>query len=381
MIILECDNRPLLNGAKYTYLSDNIASGVTSLTVLNATDSDFAANAYLLLGQFGSEDAEIVQAFSVNSSTGVIVTTTATKFSHPESARVTVLPYNQVVFYHTSTSTFDIDSALELTVPAIAIQPSDWFTTYSDEVRSTGYGWYTFHNQATDVYSQESNGIPYAGFESDTTENIISDFYSMLGNKEQKLVTREDALSWASEGYGILKKKLNLTNTEYSGSAVSTFTIVSGTIEYDLPSDFDHLVSLVKGANTSDPGISGGKTPIEYISLKDAYGYNGSEVRYYIRGTKIGFLPTPSANATYHYIYQKKAARLNLNTDEVELPSGGEYVIKDWMLYRAYKKFQNAAESKSSFEAFTNGLNEMIVASVKRDANLDTWSIDPTCNV
>lgn len=379
MITLEADNRRLVLSSKYTYLQTNYASGVSTFFVLNATDSVYATDTFLLLSNFGSEDAEVVKISTVDNNTGEITITTPTLFAHSESTRVTVLPYDKVRFFHTTTTTFDTGTPL---TGYIDIQPSDWFTTYNDESFSTGYGWYTFYNSVTTLLSQESNAIPYVGFESDTTENILSDFFSMLNNNELKLVTREDALTWASEGYGKMRNKLNLTNVEYTASAISSLSIVAGTIEYDLPADFDHLISFISGVNPSNPVAGGGtKVDIEFIPLREAYTYNGSGPRYYIRGFKIGILPAPTVNTTYHYIYLKKAARLTLNTDEVDLPNGGEYVIKDYMLYRAYKKFQNAAESKSSFEAFTNGLNDMIIASVKRDANLDKWGIERSANV
>jgi hypothetical protein len=373
MVILEADNRILTSGAKYSYTLTNYSSGVSAFSVLNATDSAFAVDKFLLLGNFGAEDAEIVKISSVNNNTGAIVTTTATLFAHSESTRVTVLAYDQIRFFHTTTTTFDNSTPLS---SFIALQPSDWFTTWSDEVYSSGYGWFAFYNTVDTIYSQESNAIPYAGFESDTTQNILADFFSLLNNKELKLVTREDALSWASEAYGRMRNKLNLTNVEYTGSAVTALSVLADTIEYDLPTDFDHLLFFVSGLDASDVGAAGGnKVDIEFMPLRKAYSYNGTNRIYYIRGSKLGILPTPSVAETLHYMYQKRAARLSINTDEVDLPNGGEYVIKDYMLYRAYTKFQNQSMAKQCLEAFTNGLNDMVIASCKRDAHLDTWDV------
>lgn len=332
-----------------------------------------------MLGSWGAEDAEIVRISGVSNNAGLITLTTPTLFAHAESTRVSVLPYDKIRFFHTTTTTFDTVTPL---TGYVDLQPSDWFTSYNDESYSTGYGWYTFYNSVTTLLSQESNYIPYTGFESDTTEQILSDFFSMLSNKELKLVTREDALSWASEAYGRMRNKLNLTNVEYTSSAITALATVSGTTEYDLPTDFDHLVSFVTGLDPSTPGsnTSNAKIDIDFIPLRQAYTYNGVGPRYYIRGFKIGILPTPTEITTYYYMYLKKAARLTLNTDEVNLPNGGEYVIKDYMMYRAYQKFQNPG-SKGYFEAFTNGLNDMIIGSVKRDANLDTWGITKEANV
>lgn len=380
MIVLEADNRTLTTSTKYSYLVTNYSAGVTSLSILNATDSQYAPNAFVLLGNFGAEDAEILKIESVNNETGDIVLSSPTLFAHSESTRFLILPYNQIRFFYTTTATFDIGTATPLT-GYVNLQPSDWFTTYSDETHSSGYGWYVFYNSITASMSQESNPIPYIGFESNTTEQILSDFFSLLSNKELKLVTRDDALSWASEAYGRMRNKLNLSNVDYTVSAITQLQLIPGQIEYDLPSDFDRLIFFASGIDGSNPGARGGiKLNIDQIPLREAYSYNGIGPRYYIRENKIGILPTPTSSDVYHYMYQKKATRLNLNSDIVNLPNGGEYVIKDYMLYRAFQKFQNP-QYKTYFDSFTNGLNDMIIASVKRDANLDWWGISRQANV
>jgi hypothetical protein len=378
MIILEADNRRLTLSSKYSYTVTNYQAGISSFSVLNATDSAYAVDTFLLLGLFGAEDAEVVKILSVNNDTGLITTTTPLLFAHSESTRVTVLPYNQVRFFWTATDTFDLANPL---TGYIDIQPSDWFSTYNDELHGSGFGWYVFSNSVTHLISQPSNYIPYTGFADNTTEYILNDFFSMLSNKELKLVTREDALSWASEAYGRMRNKLNLTNVEFTATDITALALLPGVIEYDLPPDFDHLISFISGIDQSNPGTwKQTKTNIEFIPLREAYSYNGIGPRYYIRGFKIGILPTPTEPTTWNYIYLKKALRLTLNTDVVELPNGGEYVIKDYMLYRAFQKFQNP-QYKIYLESYTNGINDMIIASVKRDANLDKWGIERSANV
>jgi hypothetical protein len=378
MIILESDNRSLTAASKYSGLVTNYPSGISTFYVVNATDSDFAVNAFILISTFGSEDAEILQIQSVDNTGGQITTTTPTKFAHPESSKVSIIPYNKARFFHTNTATFDILTPL---TGFIDLQPSDWFTTYSDGSFSSGYGWYAFYNTETIVYSQPSNPIPYIGFDTNTVENIIADFFSLLNNKDLKLVTREDALSWASEGYARMRNKLNLTNVEYTASALQQLTVVPGQIEYQLPADFDHLLFFVSGMDPNNPGAySDIKIDIEFIPLRLAYDYNGIGPRYYIRGFNIGILPTPEYSTIYNYMYLKKAARLNLNSDVADMPNGGEYVIKDYMMYRAFQKFQNP-QAAGFMQAFTAGLNDLVISAVKRDANLDAFGITREANV
>lgn len=371
MITLSADNRILTENAKYSNLVSNYASGVSAFSILNATDG-FSAGDYLLLGNIGSENAEIVKIATVNTSTGAITTTSATKFSHAESTRVTILQYNQVGFYWTATETFATTTPL---VEYEDIHVSDWYTTYNDDAHSTGYGWFVFYNETTTASSQESNSLPYAGFDRDSVEDILSDFFSLLNNKELKLVTRRDALSWFNEGYSRMRNRLNMTNAEYSASELGTITTTSGTYEYDLPSDFYQLISISSGLDTTSPGASGNydKDALDYISLREAFTYKGSETVYYIRGKKIGFLPTPNETTTYHYMYLTTAGKLTSNSETVDLPDQGFYVIKDFMMYRAKLKFSEYNAASNYLKAFEGGLAEMTIASIDRDANLDSW--------
>ena len=380
MVTLTADQRSLLQNSKYSFLTNNYSSGVSSFYILNASDTSFAADAFLLLGNFGSEDAEVVRISTVDSSTGLITLTTTTKRAHSESSKVSVLPYNQVRFYYTTTATFSTSTPL---TGYVELQAGDWFCVYNDETYSTGYGWFTFYNSVTAIASQPSNNIPYAGFGSNTTEDILNSVFSLLGNKELKLITREEVLDFVSEGYSKMRNKLNLSNSEYTASGPITLSITSGTVEYLLESDFDDLISITSGLDTSNPGAGGNytKKPIEWISLKDAYNYTGDDVRYYLRGKYIGFLPTPTESASYIYRYTKKGSRLSSNTDEVDLPNNGEYIVQDFALYRCYLKFQNINMAGTYLKSFNDGLNDIIIASVKRSAELPSFGIDGYANV
>ena len=380
MIKILADNRIISQGSKYTFLTNNYSSGVSSFYVLNASDSSFAADAFLLLENWGSEYAEVVRISTVDSNTGLITLTSTTKRPHSESAKVTVIPYDQVRFYHTTTTTFGTGTPL---TGYVGLQATDWFSVYDDETYSTGYGWFTFYNSVTAIASQPSNNIPYAGFGSNTTEDILNSVLSLLGNKELKLITREEVLNFVSEGYAKIRNKLNLSNAEYTASGPTTLSIVSGTVEYLLEDNFDDLISITSGLNTSNPGAGGNftKKPIEWISLRDAYNYTGDDVRYYLRGKYIGFLPTPTESASYIYRYTKKGSRLSSNTDEVDLPNNGEYIVQDFALYRCYLKFQNINMAGTYLKSFNDGLNDIIIASVKRSAELPSFGIDGYANV
>jgi hypothetical protein len=374
-VILEADNRVLLNSQRYTYTKDNYSPGVSSIFVTN-TEGFSDTTKFLLIGNIGTESAEIFKIGSVNNTTGEITLqnaggiSTTTIYGHPESSRVTVMPYNQIGFFWTSGTTYSDTNPIS---GFINIQPSEWFSIYEDSSNSTGYGWFVFYNSVQVTASQPSNPIPYVGFEGDTVQSILEDFFSLLSNKELKIIDRADALSWLNEGNAIVRTKMNLSNREYTASEELTLSIVGGTAEYDLPEDFSKLVYLKDSAATY------GQT-IDLISLRDVPTYMGSTIKYYLRGTKIGIVPTPTAAGSFLYRYLSKTGRLSLNSDTINLPDNGVFIVKDFMLYRANMKLQNINMAMTYKNNFEDGLNKLVASLVDRDGHLDSFDIAAEAN-
>lgn len=378
MIILSADNRSLLTSSAYTYLLDNVLAGVNELPVLNV--DGFEIDNLILVGLFGNESAEIFRVSAIDTGTNTLTIThpdgssANTVFSHPESTKVSIIPYDQVRFYWTAAAgtiadenpVFDTNNPLS---GWMDIVPSEWFTNYQDETQSTGFGWFLFRNSITTTVSQNSNAIPYAGFSGNSVQQIFSDFQSLLNTRELKLVTNDDMFSWLNEGLSVVRNKLNLSNPEYTVSAPQTITIVPGTSEYLLEADFGDLVEIVDGSTYPIPGLT----------IRQAMSYIGSQAMYYIRGRYIGFVPTPTSAETYTYRYRSKGTRLASYDDLIDLPDHGFYILKDWMMWRACLKFQNPNAS-TYYKSFADGLNTLITSSVKRDAKLDSWSIAPSAN-
>lgn len=378
MIILNSDNRVLTNSSRYTYLQDNHSSGVSSITVLNPRDG-FSTDDIILIGNIGDETSEIFRIGTVDLTTRVITllnaagNSTVTSFAHPESTRVSIIPYNQIRYFHTATDTYSDTDPL---TGFLDIQASEWYTTYEDESYSTGYGWFIFYNSVTAIASQPSNPIPYIGFDVDTVQNVLDDFYSMLSNKDLKLIDRADGLSYLNEGVAVLKTKLNLSNREYTATEEKDLSIIAGTQEYTLPSDFSKLIYV-----KTETDIDEGGQVIGMISIRDIPSHSTQDTVYYLRGTKIGFVPTPTTSATFKYRYLSKAGRLSLNSDLLDLPDNGTYIIKDYMLYRAHQKLTNHQVALGFKAAYEDGLNKLIASLVDRDGHLDSIGLAHEANV
>jgi hypothetical protein len=203
---------------------------------------------------------------------------------------------------------------------------------------------------------------------------VFEDFDSLLNVNELKLVTVSQKFSWLNEALGQLKNKLNLNNVEYTVSTPQIITIVSGTAEYMLPADFSDLISV--STYNTDTNTKG--TEVEFIPVYKIDTYTDRVVKYYVRNRYIGFTPTPTSGS-YQYRYRAKSTRVTSLSDYIDLPDDAFYTLKDWMLYRAGLKFSNP-NAPVYLQSFNNSVNGYIQASVKRDANLDTWDISPSAN-
>jgi len=83
---------PDLSENEATFLSTDADAGVTTLTV--ESGNKFAADEYLLLGNFGAENAEIVK---ISAAAATTVTSAATVFPHSRGEKITFIPYNQII--------------------------------------------------------------------------------------------------------------------------------------------------------------------------------------------------------------------------------------------------------------------------------------------
>lgn len=380
MITLRSDNRILTINSKYSYLVDNYASGSSSIYITN-TDG-FSDDDFILINEFGQENAEIFRCGTIVPGTGEIPlldsngAPTTTSFAHSESSKVYIIPYNKIRFYWTASTgtiadenpTFDTDNPIS---GYIELEPSSEFTMFDDNTNPTGFGWFVYQNSITSDESEESNPIPYTGFDYNTVANIFSDFDSLLNVNELKLVSMSDKLSWLNEALSLIKNKLNLTNTEYTVSTEQTINVTSGTAEYLLPADFADLVYIRD--DTSE------KNPIPFMKISSAQTNTGTETSYYLRGRYIGFTPAPTTDMTVKYGYRANATRVTSLSTYIDLPDNAFYSIKDFMMYRASLKFKNP-EASTYYQSFINSVNLSIQSAVKRDANLDSWDIVSNAN-
>lgn len=362
-VILRADNRDLTAGMPYAYLTTNYASGVSSFVVGN-TDN-FAQNDYIIIQEIGQEHCEILKINTVTAATGTIATTSASRFAHAESSRVIKIPYNQVRFFWTSSTTFD---ELNPVTSYSAITPDAWFSQTEDASHNSGYGWFKFKNETTGVESGNSNPIPYANFARNTVKKILDGFFSSINNNDLQHISMDDAMEWLNEAHDEVKDALGITNSSHDASDGSdSISLVSGTTEYALASDCGEILTVFySDGRMIDP------IPITEVDRADSAYYGTPDLRYYKRGSYIGFVPTVGESGTVYYRYSKVATDLNSYDDEITLPKKGFNILKDYMLYRAKDKLKQANALKY-YDIFNDKLQKLIVRSYSDDGSLNSW--------
>jgi len=370
-ITLRADNRALTKNAKYSYLTQNYASAQSSVVVDNSNLA--SANDYALFGEFGSETAEIVQISTVTSATHTLNLATNTIFAHAESTKITIIPYNQVRFYHTATATYATDTLLSTE----NIQADSTHTIYQDTSNTTGFGWFVFYNSTSTDLTSNSNAIPYAGFGENSVKKIRDNFFSLLNNKEARLISDDEFFSWLNEAYSICINELNLVNKEFNVEASESISVVSGTSEYSMSGfdpPFSDVVSIYDETNN---------VYVEKIKLSEVDDWDensGNTAKYYLRGSVVGFSPQPGEDVTMTMKYISTSPTLTSYYDNIDLPTNNYYFLKDYLMYRAIPKL-NRGNAELYFNNFNMGIQRMKMVSHKRDNYQDRWEVADSANV
>ena len=231
-------------------------------------------------------------------------------------------------------------------------------------------------NSITLEASTNSNAIPYLGFSGNSVASVFSDFDSLMNVSELKLISIPEKFAWINEALSQVKNRLNLGNVSFLVSTEQTLSVLSGTAEYILHSDFSDIVSITDGQNTSTTN----GYDIPYLSISKVPSYKGDTTHYFLRGRYLGIVPTPAAAATYYYRYKTKSTRVTGLSDYIILPDEGYYALKSFMAYRANLKMKNASMAGVYLTDFTNSVNMFLQSAIKQDAALDVWGIVDSAN-
>lgn len=344
----------------YTFTVGNLASGVNAVAAARVMDSGFSADDFILVGEMGTETAEIVQIDSFGTSTFNLNGTTS--FAHPDTTRVTRVPYDKVQFYWTATDTFDTDNPVGA---AVTVHTDSWYTQVDDTSHSTGYGWAVFLNSDSGDIAASTSPIPYSNFSRRTVKRVLDSFWMTLGSTDRKHVTLDMAMEWLNEAYDKVSNAYGMVNEDHASSdGTDTIAVVSGTSKYLLPEDFDEMLYMTVDGTRLDPTPS-----------RDTYDSGDwIDTRYTIRGQYIEFSPAPTSDYTVTYRYQKLQAELTSYHQVIDLPKRGFNILKDYMLFRASTATKRP-DLAAHYALFDNEVKEIVAQAINLDNSMDSFGI------
>jgi hypothetical protein len=163
------NNNELTDNAYSTSLSSSATAAEGTLTVYSI--SNLAVDNILILGDFGSEGAEIIKTHAETSPSGTTVTLASNLVkSHSKDTKVTVIPYDQVQFYNATAATGDkTQCGSNVNVNA---ESND--TKYTDTTYGSGYYFVRFYDSINGNHSDYSDPIPYGGLSANTAGYVIN---------------------------------------------------------------------------------------------------------------------------------------------------------------------------------------------------------------
>lgn len=252
------DNQLLIQNRERTYLTDEISSGATSLAVRAVDANEWSDNDWVIVGEIGTENAELLQV-NGSASDGTSLTidnagSGGTRYSHSADEPVYHVSYNQIKFFRATT-----ESGSKTELATIDIQPSDFQTSYDDTVNNTGFGFAAFYNSQNSNQSPYSDAIPYDTQDDTSLAMMISRVRTLLDEKDDNFVSDEeitDALN--SRQRRVINDRMWMFNeVERSQS------ITANKIDYDIDTDIKTLHSCRIDSR-----------PVKYVSRAEWERYN-----------------------------------------------------------------------------------------------------------
>lgn len=251
---------PNLEGNDQTFLTAAVAAAGVTLTVEDNTG--FADNDYVVIGNIGDPTTEIVQ---VNAAVtrGTSITVTAVVFAHSRNEPVTLIRYNQVNIYGSTSAT---DSAPTVIGSVSALDVS---ALYSERVATTTYAYYysRFYNAETATNSSYSTSVASTGL-ARTSARKMMDYALQHTNTALASIeglTRDVMLEWLNDWQdevSLQKRQWSWLRTNNDTSPIVT---VQTQQEYTLPTDIQN-----NDSNESIRSVRlGTQGPIKYLPPED----------------------------------------------------------------------------------------------------------------
>lgn len=236
-MLLLVNNRALVKDREKTWLTASVAAAGTTLTVKAVDNIAWADNDWVIVGEIGAPNAEVLQINgAVSDGTSLTVDNAGSggaRYAHAANEPVYRIDYNQVRFAR-GTTTVGADAT---TLATNQLQPDDYETRYEDTANTTGYGFARFFNSQTSALSPYSDAIPYAGQSAKSLAKMVSKVRALVDEQEDAFVTDAEIADALNDKQRDVVSERLWTFDEGERSASSA----ADTFEYAVPSAFKTL--------------------------------------------------------------------------------------------------------------------------------------------
>lgn len=186
---------PPTDELEQSFLSNPVSAGISNLTVKN--NDRFAADQKILVGEMGTETAEILQVSSVSGGT-TIVTTSGTVYPHGADTPVYVLRFDKTRFYRSTTGVDGTYSLLD-TVD-IDVDNNELKTYYDDTTGESSYYYKVSHYHSIDlVETEQSDPVKGAGYRRRQVGYIIDSILDEVSDPNNQHISRSELLGYFND--------------------------------------------------------------------------------------------------------------------------------------------------------------------------------------
>ena len=314
---------PNTDGEPSSYLNEPVSATGTSLTF--ADNSGFVDNNYIILGDVGGETTEIVKIDAAVSA-GTAVTTTACVFSHGYGTKVTLIRYNQVRIYGSSTS--DDTSPSDYTSALIDLDVSNGNNVHRVPTADVeDYYYARYYDEDATAYSPYSDSVAATGLTANSRGEMKQEFLSIYNEQMDDLVTPD----WLDRAINRWQRELSKRRKYWSVlKSVQITDLVEDTQGYALPTGIqdksrDSIISVKiynepeltnidqadlnaltydnVGTTVSTEAALGGTS----LVLSDSSDISQQDGTVYCKGVKIGYTLNTESTGTLSGITTCKA--------------------------------------------------------------------------
>jgi hypothetical protein len=352
-------DHPDISENQNTSLTQQANAGNTVLNVVNT--KGFSTNQILLIGNLGSENAEIIKTHATTAPTDTTITlASALKFNHTTDEPITLLDYDKIEIQRASSKggTYSVIDTID-----IAVDEDE--TTYKDAAGvSTDYYRFRYKNSIDNSYSDYSVEIPASGYPSNALNSMVEKVLTLFSSQSEKLLNRDEIIEDINEGYRILVNKIIDLGIDYYAKKGDQIPLVANQEEYTLPTDFVRPKRIYISYDGSNEYPA---EPMDFILEQSKTAYLEAEPKYFFRGEKIVIRPVPTSSTGYiqpYYYYMPNL--LTNDDDEPELPKGYHNLLVNYALARAFEKDKKIDWVNYYMGLFTNQTELMLLEIKKR---------------